>query len=185
MGDAGTSRSARAIIYLKGALSLYAPTPWRCEMPRTPLGARRPSRGARPLPPPLVGLENGSRGLKEWLDDDVAGAQAVSKEERWHVGWRILAFLDDVASRGRASYESFDASCLDISPQGAISFSARRVSSKREDGENPFVELAQELDDHDSRFVVGLVVLNMFWPEVFITVYEAEYPQEALKNVSP
>ena len=99
--------------------------------------------------------------------------QAVSKR-RWHVGWRILAFLDDVASRGRASYESFDASCLDISPQGAISFGLRRKRLiKEEDGENPFVELAQELDDHDSRFVVGLVVLNMFWPEVFITVYEA------------
>ena len=185
MGDAGTYALSACDNLSQG--SVIAIRADAAAMRDAADAARRstpePAR-ARPLPPPLVGLENGSRGLKEWLDDDVAGAQAVSKEERWHVGWRILAFLDDVASRGRASYESFNASCLDISPQGAISFSARaNVSSKTEDGENPFVELAQELDDHDSRFVVGLVVLNMFWPEVFITVYEAEYPQEALKNV--
>jgi len=178
VGDAGTyTRSPRdnlsqgSVIAVKRVGAAAA----RDEAPE-------PAR-ARPLPPPLAGLEDGPRGLKEWLDDDVAGAQAVSKEERWHVGWRILAFLDDVGSRGRASYESFDANCLEISPQGAISFSAREKVSKMEDGENPFVELAQELDDHDSRFVVGLVILNMFWPEVFITVYEAEYPQEALKYV--
>ena len=146
MGDAGTYALSACDNLSQG--SVIAIRADAAAMRDAADAARRstpePAR-ARPLPPPLVGLENGSRGLKEWLDDDVAGAQAVSKEERWHVGWRILAFLDDVASRGRASYESFDASCLDISPQGAISFSARaNVSSKTEDVENPFVELAQE-----------------------------------------
>lgn len=178
-GDAGTyTRSARDNLSQGSVIAVKRVDAVTAARDAAPEPAR-----ARPLPPPLAGLEDGPRGLKEWLDDDVAGAQAVSKQERWHVGWRILAFLDDVGSRGRASYESFDANCLEISPQGAISFSAREKVSKTEDGENPFVELAQELDDHDSRFVVGLVILNMFWPEVFITVYEAEYPQEALKNV--
>ena len=49
MGDAGTYALSACDNYLKGALSLYAPTPWRCEMPRTPLGARRPSLRARGL----------------------------------------------------------------------------------------------------------------------------------------
>ena len=101
----------------------------RCRGRRSALDARACARAASATT--ARGFRKWVEGLKEWLDDDAAGAQAVSKEERWHVGWRILAFLDDVASRGRASYESFDASCLDISPQGAISFSARATSHQR------------------------------------------------------
>lgn len=141
-----------------------------------------PESIVRPLPAPLSGLENGSRRLREWLDDESAGAQATQKEERWHVAGQILAFVDAVNGCGYASYELFDANCLDISPQGAISFAARSQVAADQD-EYTFVELAQELGDQDPLFVVGLVILNMFWPDVFVTMYEADYPAKALEKV--
>lgn len=131
------------------------------------------------LPPPLAGLETGARCLREWLDDETSGAQATRKEERWHVAWRITAFVDGLKyGTSAASYDMFDANCLNISPQGDITFAAKAHNEERS-----FVELAQELDDRDALFVVGLIILNMFWPEVFITVYEAEYPEKALTQV--
>jgi hypothetical protein len=130
----------------------------------------------------LSGLENGPRRLREWLDDDCAGAQSTQKEERWHVAWQILAFVDAYNARGCASYEQFDANLLEISPQGGISFVIRSEIAIEQD-DHTFVELAQELGDQDPLFVVGLVILNMFWPDVFVTVYEADYPAKALEKV--
>lgn len=131
-----------------------------------------------PLPPPLAGLESGSRRLRDWLDDEIAGAQTAKRVDRWHVAWRITAFVHGLGPRACASYEMFDANCLDISPQGDISFASDSLEEERS-----FVDLAQELDDKDPLFVIALVILNMFWPEVFITVYEAEYPEKALQHV--
>lgn len=137
-----------------------------------------PERQIRALPRPLAGLENGPRRLRDWLDDETAGAQATERVDRWHVAWRITAFVHAIGPRACASYEMFDANCLDISPQGDISFASDSLEDERS-----FVDLAQELDDKDPLFVIALVILNMFWPEVFITVYEAEYPEKALQQV--
>jgi E3 ubiquitin-protein ligase RFWD2 len=156
-------------------------------------------RTRRALPPPLCGFDGSSstRVLREWLDDETSGAQTASLEDRLHVAAQLAAFVELNQSRGLSSVDMFDAGRLEISPQGAISFAASVANHKAaaasaadgdagaddDDDDAPFSDLARELGRKEPEFVLGLICLNMFFPRVFVDVYECEDGDSALDKV--
>jgi len=155
---------------------------------------RVPEQTRRALPPPLCGFHSSSstRVLREWLDDETSGAQNTSLEDRLHVAAQLAAFVELNQSRCVSSVDMFDAGRLEISPQGAISFaspvadrnaSASAADDDADDNVAPFSELARELGRKELEFVLGLICLNMFFPRVFVDMYESKDGDSALDKV--